>query len=272
MISVKELAEALSQLGVARGEKIGAHSSLNAFVVGHRTRELIEEQARVFIDGLEATVGPGGLIIMPTFTYCFEGSRSGGVYHPEKTRSKTGYVTEVFRREDDVVRSLQPTHSVAAWGDGAREIIADHENRNALGLDSPFHRLAQQGGKIVFVGTDFTTCSLIHVAETVAGAPYIRKFRWEHAGWSPNALVEADDGTVEKVPLEEVPGCSRNFEVLRGPMERAPSFRTAPLGSSAVTVFEANDLINVVGAEMRRDSTFLLCPAGTCPPCDAARL
>ena len=270
MISAKGVAGVLATLGIEKGELICVHSSVRD-LCRERTREGLTAQAGELIEGLKQAVGEAGTIVMPTFSYCFEGTKRGGVYHPEKSKSRTGFLTECFRKQEGVIRSLQPTHSVAAWGRQARALVEGHENVNPLGLDSPLHRLAQWGGKVVFLGTDFKTCSLIHVAETVAGAPYIKTFRFAYVGWRPRALYEAQDGSTRSVEIDEAPGCSENFDAIRGPMEARGLLRSAPLGRGTVTVFGAADLIDVVCEELGRDPHTLLCPPGECPACDVAR-
>lgn len=271
MIEAEDVRDCLRTLGVQEGDLICMHSSVRDLNRSRMRRDDIMAQAEALIAGLKLAVGEEGTIAMPTFTFSFEGNPRGGVYHPEKSKSRTGFLTDYFRKQAGVVRSRQATHSVAAWGNRAKELIAGHENVQPLGIDSPFHRLAEWGGKVVFLGTDFGTCSLIHVAETVAEAPYIKTFRFESAGWKPLALSEAEDGSTQRVPVEEVPGCSKNFEAIRGAMEARGALQSAPLGDSTATVFLAADLIDAVCEELAEEPYLLLCPEGQCPYCDAAR-
>ena len=40
------------------------------------------------------------------------------------------------------------------------------------GPDSPYIRLAELGGKVVFIGVDLSCCTLLHCAEELAGVDY----------------------------------------------------------------------------------------------------
>ena len=271
MVEAEEVRDCLRSLGIEKGDVICVHSSVRDLNTSRMRRDDMMAQAEALIGGLTAAVGEEGTIAMPTFTFCFEGNPRGGVYHPEKTKSRTGFLTDYFRKLPGVVRSLQPTHSVAAWGRRAKELVEGHEKVEPLGIDSPLHRLAQWGGKVAFLGTNFGTCSLIHVAETVAKAPYIKTFRFESAGWKPWALREADDGSTQTVPIAEVPGCSKNFEAIRGGMDARSALRSAPLGDDTATVFLGADLIDAVCEELGKNPHLLLCAEGECPYCDAAR-
>lgn len=271
MIEAEKVRDCLRSLGIEKGEMICVHSSIRDLNASRMRPDDIKAQAAALIEGLKLAVGEEGTIAMPTFAYCFVGNPRGGVYHPDKSKSRTGFLTDTFRKQPGAVRSLQPTHSVAAWGRRAKELVEGHENVQPLGIDSPLHRLARWGGKVVFMGTDFGTCSLIHVAETVAGAPYIKTFRFESAGWKPSALWEAEDGSTQTVSIAEVPGCSKNFDAIRGAMEARSALRTAPLGDDTATAFLGGDLIDAVCEELGKDPFLLLCAPGTCPYCDAAR-
>ena len=271
VITTSDVVRALREVGIGQGDMVGAHASVKELCPGLRRPDDVRAAGRALIDGLKEAVGGEGLVMMPTFSFCFAGNPRKCVYHPDKTPSRTGFVTDMMRQDTDTIRTLHPTHSVTIWGHRAAEFAADHETKPGLGLDTPFHRLAVAGGKIVFLGTDFHTCSLIHVAETVAKAPYLDTFRWAYLGWEAAALVEGPNGEEMKVPLVEVPGCSNHFEACRGPMEAKGLLSETPLGQGKVTGFSASALIDTVCEELAKDATFLLCPKGTCEACEAAR-
>jgi aminoglycoside 3-N-acetyltransferase len=68
------------------------------------------------------------------------------------------------------VRSLHPTHSVAALGHRAREFCAGHESDDSpCSPTSPYGRLLESGGKILLLGVDLTRCTFIHCLEEIAG-------------------------------------------------------------------------------------------------------
>ena len=54
---------------------------------------------------------------------------SGEIYDPAETPSRVGSVTNLFRRRPGAVRSLQPTHSVAAIGNRAEEFCQAPEEQ-----------------------------------------------------------------------------------------------------------------------------------------------
>jgi len=267
------IASTLRDLSVKSGDAMALHSnvpSLGRILIkiqkagGHQA---LEQAVNDVIDAFLETLGPDGLLMVPTFSYCYVGNKA--IYHPDKTASKVGLLTNTFRQRPDAHRSLHPTHSVAAIGSKAAEIIRDHENKTPLGIDSPFHRLAKAGGWICNLGTNCKTLSLLHVAEVIAQAPYINFFACECLGWRPTALIERQDGTAEEMLLTENPGCSENFGKFDDLMIQAGITRTATIYKSRVVLFRANEALELAVDQLKKDPFFFLCPRGRCPLCDS---
>ena len=267
------IAEGLAELGVQDGDMIGLHSRIPA--LGRVVVDLVKQGKDVLrrgvhdvIDGFIKTIGPEGLLMVPTFSYCFVGRPNTRPWNPETSPSYVGLLTDELRRRADAVRSNNPTHSVACIGSNAEEIAADHENRTPLGADSPFHRLAQRDGWICYLGTTATTLSLLHVAEVVAGVPYVKVFNWGYLGWESAARIEGEDGAVEIVPIEECPGCSKNFGRFDIEAEKEGIFRRGRIYNAKTVLFRASDAMDLAVDRIHREPGFLLCERGACPTCD----
>lgn len=278
-IDKNEIASALRDLGVRAGDCMGLHSNVPALgrvmidVQKGKGREGVHEAVHDVIDAFVAAVGGDeGLLMVPTFCYCYSGPGNHGVYHPEKTASRTGLLTDLFFRREDARRSLSPTHPVAAIGARAEQIIKDHDKCTPLGIDSPFHRLAQAGGWICYLGTNSKTLSLLHVAEVIAEVPYVDAFGYGYIGWRSAALVEQEDGTVVEVAIKQAPGCSEGFGKFDDLMEQAGITRRGKICSADVKLFKAQDALDLAVEKLRADPWWLLCPAGSaCQACGARR-
>lgn len=268
----------LQDLGVRQGDSIALHSNVPALgrvmidIQKSAGREGIYKAVHDIIDAFLEAVGPDqGLLMVPTFTDCFVGQDQGKPYHPKKTRSRVGMLTDLFFRRPDAIRSLQPTHSVTAIGARAEQIVKDHEKCTPLGIDSPFYRLAQTSGWICNLGTNSKTLSLLHVAEIIAQVPYADTFCYESVGWKPQAMVEQEDGTVANLPLKEIPGCSEGFGKFDELMDQAGITRSGDIYQAKVTLFKAQEALDLAVEKLKRDSWWLLCPSGRCPQCDFRR-
>ena len=169
----------LRQLGLREGDKVLVHSSLSA--LGR-----VEGGADTVIDALLETVGPDGLVAVPTF----------GCEPPFDRRTSAtpfGAIADRFWRRATAVRSLHPTHSVAAIGCGAEELVRDHEKApTAYAEGTPYCKLAMSGGKILMLGVDQDRNTTLHAAEALVGAAYLRMGRLDEAREAINRLLALD--------------------------------------------------------------------------------
>jgi aminoglycoside 3-N-acetyltransferase len=138
------------------------HSSFDRF-------EGFRGKATDVILSLQATVGPTGTILMPTIPFtgtAVEYVAEMGIFDVVTTPSRMGLITELFRRAPGVSRSLHPTHSVAAWGAQADELLRDHHlAETPCGKNTPFGRLSKYDGKILLLGTDIDSMTFFHSIE-----------------------------------------------------------------------------------------------------------
>jgi aminoglycoside 3-N-acetyltransferase len=71
------------------------------------------------------------------------------------------------------VRSLHPTHSVAAIGAEAAEIVKDHEKDDSpVGANSPLRKLRDVHGQILMLGCGLLPNTSMHGVEELAEPPY----------------------------------------------------------------------------------------------------
>jgi len=253
----------LSMLGLGPGAIVVVHSSLKSF-------GQVDGGAETVIAALQETVTRRGLVIMPTHSLCLIGRPGAGAYDPATSEATTGTIPEVFRRQSGVLRSLHPTHSDAAWGDRAAELLADHECRGPVGKDSPLHRAALWGGGVLFLGVGHGANTTLHLAEVLAGVPYVTiPFR---RSWGDVALVRRADGGVDQVPMVngERPGCSGGFVRIEPALAERQLTREVRIGESRVRYTPSLPMIEVAIEMLRRDPAVFLCDK-PCEHCDAAR-
>ncbi len=186
-----------ANLGVRHGDIIAVHSSLKSL-------GFVEEGPVTVIEGLLDAVGGEreGTLMMPCFT------RPSDEVDLRRAPCRVGLIPEAFRSHRGVVRSENWSHSVAVTGRFSDEIASTHRGREPLDLDTPFHELAKRGGYILHIGCDMSTCSLIHVAEAIAGAPYFH-IGYEHYA-KPMRLI-VDDTRQYSCRTKQNPGCSKRF-------------------------------------------------------------
>ena len=174
--SRESLVSDLRALGVEAGDTLFIHSSFKSLGA-------VEGGAATVVDALEATVGPDGLILMPSFNLTFpfaERAKRAEVWDLGTTPSAVGWLTEYFRKMDGTYRSDHHSHSVAARGRSAPEFVDGHGSREgnsspwdleisgkAFGSNSPMFRAYEAGGKILMLGVDYESSTYIHFTETL---------------------------------------------------------------------------------------------------------
>jgi aminoglycoside 3-N-acetyltransferase len=115
------------------------------------------------------SVGNSGTVLMPTLPFsgtAVDYVASGATFDARNTPSRMGLLTELFRRHRGAVRSVHPTHSVAAFGPLAEQLTADHHlAKTPCGEGTPYARLLSARGQILFMGTDIGVMTFFHHVE-----------------------------------------------------------------------------------------------------------
>lgn len=136
-------------IGLQKGDCILVHSALSK--IGY-----LEEGPKTLVDALIEIVGPNGHILMPTspnHVYQLNYIRNTPLFDVLNSPSKTGAITEYFRKLPDVKRSLHPTEPVSVWGKQADVFIKGHFNAlTPYNANSPFAKVAEFNGKILYIG------------------------------------------------------------------------------------------------------------------------
>lgn len=154
-----DLLAALRSLGIQPGDTVFVHSAYSKFAG-------FTEDPITAIQTLQRAVGDHGNLLMPTMP--FKGSavdyaRSGAITDLRTSPSQMGLLTELFRRQPGVIRSIHPTHPIAVSGPLAAWLTEGHEHaQTPCGRNSPFHRLLEADGKILFAGADIVPGSFFH--------------------------------------------------------------------------------------------------------------
>lgn len=151
-----------NRLGIGQGDQIIVHSAMSKLGP-------LKNGASTFIDALIEVIGESGLIVMPThsMTRMYEYLSDKNVsFDVNNTPSTTGALTELFRKYPKVFRSIHPTHSLAAWGNGAKEFIQGHENSlKPFDQHSPYPKIINFNLKVLAIGLNLNSTTLIRAAD-----------------------------------------------------------------------------------------------------------
>ena len=246
----------LSSLGV-RGNTLIVHAALSSF--GH-----LDGGARALAEALVAAVGESGTLLMPAFTYTetlgtgADGPKPVAFDGDLPVSKEIGATAEAFRRLPGVLRSNHPTHSFAAWGRQAREILSTQRDNNLFG---PLKKLNVYQGQVLMLGTTLATCTAVHLAEERLRMPYLTR--------RTAARINAA-GYEERVVLDNVPGCSVAFLRLEDRLDPA-KVRSVPLVQGAARKVPVRHLVTVATRALESDPAVFVCPRADCASCAAKR-
>ena len=132
------------------------------------------------LDLLLQLVGPQRTLAMPAFFFGSPEYFNRAYYrkHPQfdvrRTPSQMGLVTELFRRRSGTIRSLHPTHSVAASGPLAEKICATHHlSPWGCGDMSPFGIMGRHKTVIIGLGVKYyRSLTQVHSMEERLGSRF----------------------------------------------------------------------------------------------------
>jgi aminoglycoside 3-N-acetyltransferase len=132
----------------------------------------VDGGAATVIEALLEVLGPGGTLVAPTIQHTSGLPRPA--FEPGSSPSEVGLLTETLRNWPGAVRSDHPTHSVAAVGLRANELVGGHASatgcwtpwgRTAFGEGSPWNLMEGWSARCLFLGVDFRVCTFFHYAQ-----------------------------------------------------------------------------------------------------------
>ena len=163
MVTKKDITEFLKDNGIRHDDKVAVHAALRS--VGP-----IEDGADGLIDAMCSYLDKG-LLIIPTHTWD-EVVRSNPYYDVRTSVPCIGTLSRVAYERNDGARSLHPTHSVVAFGEGAAEYVRGEEKcASPAPLGSCLSRLYEEGGKVLLIGVGHERNTYLHSVDERLGIP-----------------------------------------------------------------------------------------------------
>lgn len=169
IIKAEDLLRGFGEIAVRQSDVLFFHSSLKSFGP-------VDQGADTVIDSALAAVGPEGTVVVPTFVQKVDGERASyrtreHAWNIETSPSDVGYVTEVFRKRPEAVRSDHCCESLAAIGAEAEAAMSGHRyaegrpspwNEKSFGHGSPWDWMVDRNSAYLLMGVGFEVCSFFH--------------------------------------------------------------------------------------------------------------
>lgn len=181
----------LRDLGVREGDLLMVHASLRA--IGP-----VAGGGEALGDALTLAVGASGSLMAYAFwdRSPYEETLNGRRLNPtERARWPAfdpatagvypgfGYFNAVLRERPGALRSAHPDASMVAVGPHAGALIEPHHLGQAFGPGSPLERFVALGGRVLLLGADPDSLTVLHYAEAIADIPGKRRVSYEMPLW-----------------------------------------------------------------------------------------
>jgi aminoglycoside N3'-acetyltransferase/acyl carrier protein len=249
----EELLEALRSLGVRAGDTVLVHSAFeytNGFSAGP------EKAIDVFLE----SVGPDGNLLMLSLPYnssTYKYLQTLDRFDVRKTVSQMGLLTEIFRERSDVVRSLSPTHPFLAHGPRADWIVAGHENcPYPCGKGTPFEKLIELEGKVVFFDAGFVTLTFFHYIEDMVKDQLPQSLYHPEAFEVPVIDREGRQHTVFVYAFSPAIIKRRKPYEFETEVRKAGLINSAKIGNTQLQYIEITPLMDYVNGRLGRGDLF----------------
>lgn len=163
MFTKNDLLHAMKQMGIQSTDTLFIHSSMKS--IGE-----VEGGADTVLDAFMEYLSEG-LLLLPTHTWASM-SEEHNRYDPDKEPSCVGLLSNLFRKRHGVVRSLHPTHSIAAYGKESKEYIKGEESvTTPCAPGGCYDRLRDRNAKILLLGVTHARNTFMHSVEEVLDVP-----------------------------------------------------------------------------------------------------
>lgn len=230
-----DLKNELVKIGLEKNMKILLHVSLSK--IGH-----IDNGPKDLIEAIEEIISTDGILVMPAYN-------SYGDYKPNLS-----IVNEYFKTQEDVICTNQIIARLAVWGNQKEKIAANIEYTEEslsfeAGEKSTLARLYENNGWSLFLGTDYSTSTILHLAEN-------------RAQWPSKIIFTEEFVTSEgkKIPFHDVAYQDEDFNEIGSDFEKEfhnnPTiFRKGKIGNAECKLINQKTFVDFAVNWMNKNRT-----------------
>jgi len=249
----QDIIDGLRKLGLKAHSKIEVHASLSAFgFVVNKGYDIVDALLEVITNGV---------IIMPAHTSEMTNPRDWE--HPPVPKDwfdiiethrkpfdpevflpeRIGEVARIFMQYPGVKRTVHPEVSLSVYNQTDDPHWLDHsfDDRDLI---HPLYKLTQEDGKILMMGTDFSTCTSIHLTEFMSSASTLEHYDYR---------VKVNGEVVKKtITTKYFDDDDLNFKEISKQYVKTyhntPFYRQVKVGLAALTLIDAKKLFEIAKA------------------------
>ncbi len=250
MHTFKTLTEDIKSIGISGTDTLLVHSSMKA--IGE-----VDGGANTVLDALMAYLADAGLLVFPTLSHRL--NTENPRFDVRSTNAQVGILPELFRSRPGVVRSLHPTHSLAAFGRDAEAFVAGHERFDSpCARQSPWGRLYDRRARVLFIGTSICCNTYLHGVEEWLPVPgMLTETR------QPLEVVDYAGRVIPVPSRRHVGGHSRFFNRLEDQYRTAGAIRDVRFGDAPCVLGDCRMLGDITLNALRKNPLLFTEPGGT---------
>jgi len=251
LVTREDIATALGEIGLRRGDEVVVHSSLKAF--GH-----VEGGPGTVVDAVLGAIGPEGTAVFPTFT-----GRNVKDYGARiEDLIYTGIIPKTARLRDDFVKSMHPLYSICAKGPRAEELCAMNDRVMFPAAQHKFlHVMGERGGKALLMGCSHESNSTVHLVEEFGDLEYKvqDKDYWSLTVAEFLAMVLSAQKEVRDLHNGNNLGYTTrtHFNAIEPPLKEAGVIRFGKVGNAELRLMKIADVERVGLEAVKRDPWLL---------------
>ena len=244
MYTKEDLKNNRKGMGFTGTEAVMIHSSMKA--IGE-----VEGGAETVVDALMEYFEQG-LLMVPTHTWKQMGEEYN-VFDPEMEPACVGIIPNLFMKREGVVRSLHPTHSIAAYGKMAAEYIKGEENiATPCAPEGCWGRLLDIEAKILLIGVTHVRNTFIHGIEEMWNVP-------ERLTEEPVLFqIKMPDGSLKQAPVHRhynpyTDHISETYDKMKEGYDITGAGKTVLFGDATCILCEAKRLYEVTSKVLKKE-------------------
>lgn len=241
MYTEENLLTQLKDMNIDQDGTIIVHSSMKS--IGD-----VKGGADTVLDALSNFM-KDGLLVFPTHTWA-DVNKDQPKFYVETSPSHIGILTEKFRKRPNVIRSLHPTHSVAALGKDAKDFTEGNEKFDTpCARGSSWGKLVDRHAKILLVGVDLKRNTFIHGIEEWMDIP------GRVTDGHEELITVLPDGTEIPVPSRRHYGLrwSEHYWKVEKILADKGAIEYGKLGDADVLICDAVKLTDYIGEMLKID-------------------
>ena len=244
MYTKEDLKQQLMEMGLSGTDTVFIHSSMKAMGdVEGRADTVIDAWMEYFEEGL---------LMLPTHTWK-QMSENVNVFNPRTEPACVGVLPNIFMGREGVVRSLHPTHSIAAYGRDAEEYIKGEEKLTTpCSPGGVMGRLIERDAKILLVGVTHIRNTFIHAVEEIYNVP--ERFTAAPAKF----IIVMPDGSLKEVAMyrhynRHTAHISESYDkMLEGYFETGVA-KKGKLGDADCILCDAKGILEITGRILKKE-------------------